>query len=76
VASVLLSSSASQKTLGESKRSDNLSPRMKAFPENRKRSLFVNDVTGTEVVLVEKDINLRRELNSAVDLVFLGQKNG
>jgi hypothetical protein len=76
VASVLLSSTVSQKSLGESKRSDDLSPRMKAFSEKRKRSLFVNDVTCTEVVLAEKEMNLRREINSVVDLVFLGQKNG
>lgn len=77
MACVLLSSSTgSQKALGESKRSDDLSPRIRAFSENRKRSLFVSDETTTEVVLAEKESNLRKEMTAAVDLVFLGQKNG
>lgn len=77
MASVLLSSSSgSQKAVGESKRSEELSPRIHALSQTRKRSLFMNEDNGTEVVLAEKEGNLKREMNSAVDLVFLGQKNG
>lgn len=77
MASVLLSSSSgSQNVLAEPTRRSDLSPRMRTFSENKKRTLFDNDDSGTEVVLAEKEGSLIRETNAAVDLIFLGQKNG
>ena len=68
----------SLKNVMGSRRGGDLSPRIKPFSEKNSRDIFSENQFEcvAEVVLADKERNLRREFNSAFDIVFLGQKNG
>ena len=64
--------------MGSRRAGGDLSPRIKPFSEKCRGDEFSGNQFEcvAEVILADKERNLRREYNSAFDLVFLGQKNG
>jgi hypothetical protein len=64
--------------MGSRRKGGDLSPRIKPFSDKNGRDLFSENQFEcvAEIILADKERNLRREYNSAFDIVFLGQRNG